>query len=923
MYWNPGGVREHVSDLRMAVQQQNIDVILLGETKLTPGIDLDIPNYHCYRRDEISPRRIPYRGTAILVKMDLIHEELPLPNFLTTRSIGIRTRHAGQELRLYAAYRPPSNQTPFCPSDLNTTLLSGEPTLLAGDLNAKHPAWNSCTTNRAGTVLHADAEDRGYAVIGPEAPTNIPTNPRIRPNVLDIVLHKDLRCPVHLEVLYDLRTQHLPILVVLGGPTGIPHQPLQRKVDWTAYRAELEDMTLMGPLSTPEDVERAALEVKRQLYEAKEVATKTRAATSHCREDLPGHLKADLRKKRELHALWARTRCPRIKRDLNRVAEKLSADVKAFRGTTWEKLIDHVGENEASLYHLNRQLTSTKEPTYPLTNRDGRRCYDDSERAETLAEHLEVQFTPHPVVTTDQDILHHHTVVEEKVQELLAQPHTPISGRDFISPLELTKAIQRLPNRKAAGPDGIPIEALKQMPRRAVVVLARLYNGVLRTQHFPADWKAGKVIMLPKPGKDRRLPASYRPITLLSHVAKLFERLLLRRIRPHIQLRDEQFGFRGAHSTTLQLTRVMHLLAEQRYQYAYTVGVFLDVEKAFDRVWHQGLLHKLDTQTSLPPGLIRIVASFLEGRHFYVAVKEAHSTPRPITAGVPQGSCLSPLLYATFTNDIPTLEGRLRDGEEDVELALFADDSAYFASSRSSKVAAAKLQRVLDLLPDWLDRWKMAVNVGKTAALVTGQQHIHTPPPLKLRGQDVAYTPSVKYLGCHIDRALRMVPMVDHVTTQAKAARALLRPVLSSRLPLRAKLRVYKTYIRSRLTYAAPAWYALLSNTQKRRIEVIQTTTLRLITGAGRFVRNDVIAADLKMKPVEEFVRMLARRMFSRADNGPHLHLRNIAPQHARPPDERFRTWGLRYLLPRDLLWSPTDAEAEDPRTPAEAENTE
>ncbi|KAJ2937413.1 hypothetical protein O0L34_g19102 [Tuta absoluta] len=887
----------------MVAQQQNIQVVLLGETKLAPGSNFRMPNFFVYRRDEVCATG-PYRGTAVLVRRDLIHEELELTPFLTTRSIGVRTRAAGREVRLFAAYRPPYDSTPLHPPDLHA-VLNGEPTLLAGDLNAKHPAWNSRSTNRAGRTLLKDSEDQGYSVIGPTEPTNIPTNASQQANVLDIVLHQNLPFPVHVEVLYDLNTQHLPILVVLGDPSMAPTTSrLRQKVDWKNYREALEDMSIEGPLTTPEEVEQAAHHVKRRIQQAKEAATKTSEAKTQRYDELPPHLKADLRRKRELHALWARTRCPRTKTFLNRVAEKLSADVKDFRGTTWEKLLDHVGEYETSLYHLNRQLTRTKEPICPLINREGRRCYDDSERAETLAEHLETQFTPHPVVTTESSVLEHHAAVEERVREFLLVPTPPLPGDCFISPAELAKAVVRLPNRKAPGPDGIPTAALKQLPRRGITTLARLFNGVLRTSHFPEDWKAGKVIVLPKPGKDRRQPSSYRPITLLSHVAKLFERLLLRRIRPHIQLRDEQYGFRGAHSTTLQLTRVLHHLADERNRERYTVGVFLDIEKAFDRVWHPGLLFKL-LETTLPPGITRILASFLDGRHFYVDVAKAASSAKPIIAGVPQGSCLSPALYALYTNDIPTLEGRLQEWEEDVELALFADDSAYFASSRKAALAASKMQRVLDLLPVWLDKWRMAVNVGKTAAILTGQQRI-LPPPLSLRGQQVNWTSSVKYLGCHIDRALRMVPMVTHVTNQAKGARALLRPVLKSRLPLRTKLKMYKTYIRPRLTYAAPAWYALTSRTQRKKLQIVQNLSLRMVVDAGRYVRNDVIARDLRISSVEEFVRSLARRMYDRADNGPHAHLQNIAPHHARPPDERRRA------VPRDLLRSPTPEE-DDP----------
>ncbi|GBP76203.1 RNA-directed DNA polymerase from mobile element jockey [Eumeta japonica] len=298
------------------------------------------------------------------------------------------------------------------------------------------------------------------------------------------------------------------------------------------------------------------------------------------------------------------------------------------------------------------------------------------------------------------------------------------------------------------------------------------------------------------------------------------------------------------------------------------------MEKAFDRVWHDGLIYKL-IDTSLSPALTKVVANFLQRRSFCVAVDDVLSAPRPIEAGVPQGSCLSPELYAVYTDDIPTLHGHLEDWEDDVMLALYADDSAYFALSRRADLAAKRIQRVLDQLPEWLDKWRMAVNVSKTAALLTGSQR-NMPDQLRLRGQAVEWNTRVRYR-VHIDRSLRMTPQTDHVI-QTSRPRAKLRPILASRLPISTKVAIYKCYIRSRLTYAAPAWYALCSGLQRQRFQAQQNIALRLIAGAGWYVRNDVIARDLGVETIEEFVRRLTRRAFNRADAGPHPSLHNLAP---------------------------------------------
>ncbi|GBP47579.1 RNA-directed DNA polymerase from mobile element jockey [Eumeta japonica] len=106
---------------------------------------------------------------------------------------------------------------------------------------------------------------------------------------------------------------------------------------------------------------------------------------------------------------------------------------------------------------------------------------------------------------------------------------------------------------------------------------------------------------------------------------------------------------------------------------------------------------------------------------------------RPIRARVPQENCLSPSLIATYTDDIPTLRGHLEDWEDDVMLAMYANNSVYFASSQRADLAAGKIQRVFDVLPDWLDKWRMAVNVSRTTAVLTGSQRI-IPVQLRLRG---------------------------------------------------------------------------------------------------------------------------------------------------------------------------------------------
>jgi len=183
---------------------------------------------------------------------------------------------------------------------------------------------------------------------------------------------------------------------------------------------------------------------------------------------------------------------------------------------------------------------------------------------------------------------------------------SPISEPQLATPDEDHEAIRGLKVSKAPGPNGIPNRALKHLPKRAVSLLARIFNAVLRTHHFPQTWKHARVISILKPGKDPALPSSYRPISLLDTIGNLFENILLARILYVVNerglMRDEQFGFRPKHMS-LQLTR--HF-GEKRL----TGAVFLDVAKAFYTVWINGLLCKL-MLFNFPSYIVHTISSYL------------------------------------------------------------------------------------------------------------------------------------------------------------------------------------------------------------------------------------------------------------------------------------------------------------------------
>ncbi|GFT71497.1 probable RNA-directed DNA polymerase from transposon X-element [Trichonephila clavipes] len=253
----------------------------------------------------------------------------------------------------------------------------------------------------------------------------------------------------------------------------------------------------------------------------------------------------------------------------------------------------------------------------------------------------------------DDDFIDH---VEERVDNFLhrnSRRHTA----PLTSPQEIMDIILQLNNKKAPGKDGIKNIALKALPLNAITNITKIFNSCLQQNYFPQEWKHALITVIPKPGKDKKFPDNYRPISLISSLGKIFEKILLKHINNYCDenniIPDFQHGFRSQTSTQHQLLRATNLIVNGFNSKTYTVGLFLDVKKAFDRMWHNGLIYKM-ILFKFPTYLIKIIHSYLDNRTFNVKLNNVLSSQRPILASTPQGSILSPALYNIYTSDFPT-----------------------------------------------------------------------------------------------------------------------------------------------------------------------------------------------------------------------------------------------------------------------------
>ena len=259
--------------------------------------------------------------------------------------------------------------------------------------------------------------------------------------------------------------------------------------------------------------------------------------------------------------------------------------------------------------------------------------------------------------------------------------------------------------------------------------------------------------MLLKPYKLPSLTTSYRPISLISSIMKLFERVIEQRLRSHLEhigfINKHQSGFRRAKATDDHLFRLSQSIMESFNRREYVVAAFLDVEKAFDNVWHNGLRYKI-FQLDLPTKMTRWLSDFLVGRLIQVNENNFFSNQINPKVGVPQGSVLSPLLFLIYVNDLPAPHHNQNS------LSQFADDTAQWAFSLNVRFAAKLLQQDLLKLAMWCAKWRIKLNPEKTNVIIFSRSILtrKTKLNLKLYGKTLKIYPQVKFLGITFDSQL-------------------------------------------------------------------------------------------------------------------------------------------------------------------------
>ena len=406
-------------------------------------------------------------------------------------------------------------------------------------------------------------------------------------------------------------------------------------------------------------------------------------------------LKYLLHKDRKIYSKWnkngrVRDHYARVKLHQEKT-KKAIVDAKSRFLDNLSNKICNPSTGQKTFWSAYKRLSNKKKITnIPPIFDNGKYVSDFKEKSSIFNKYFALQCQPFDIVSTLPTFA----------------PLTSNSLTDiYFSHAQIIAIIKKLDSKKANGFDNISAAMLKVCPEEVAIPLFLIFNKCLESGSFPSSaWKHANVQPVHKKNC-RQDKSNYRPISLLCICSKIYEKIVFDAMYKFFLennlLSPNQSGFRPGDSTINQLLAITTEIYNSFENRQETRAAFLDISKAFDKVWHSGLIFKLK-QNGICGNLLNMLENYLSDRKQRVILNGTESSWEPIFSGVPQGSVLGPLLFLIYINDLTQ--------HISANIKLFADDSSLFIKVSNVETAHHTLMRDLDTITAWARLWKMKFN---------------------------------------------------------------------------------------------------------------------------------------------------------------------------------------------------------------------
>jgi ribonuclease HI len=541
----------------------------------------------------------------------------------------------------------------------------------------------------------------------------------------------------------------------------------------------------------------------------------------------------------------------------NRNALKLDyIEIKAFykskilkqKTKSWNEFVEQsTKDNPWGLIYKIAKNKHKSEIVNELIDSSGQLITDNKRIAETFLKKL------FPEDEFERDLQIHIDIRAEVEEE-----YTQINDLPFTEQ-EITEVVLAQNAKKCPGEDGFTADIVKNTHLTRVSFLPKLYNKCLDIGVFPDCWKTSIVKVIKKVGKsDYRQTSAYRPISLLSVFAKIFEKLMINRITHYLQtnklLNNNQYGFTAQRSTDDALHSLKDFIKNAFQKKGFALIIALDAIGAFDHTWWPKILYQL-RKKGVPMNLYYLSKSYFHNRYAKLWHQNVEAK-RKLTLGCPQGSASGPWFWNIYYDDL-----ELNGDAEDEFLEKFADDTILELFAFTTVDIEAKANQALAKVQKWAESNKLEYNAQKTACVLFTNKLNYIKPKVYLNGENLSVSTSFKHLGLYFDSKLRWTVHAHYLKTKASQVIMNLLSFAKLKYGLNSKAleTIYKGAVLPLISYSCSVWIEAIDNECiKKPFEILQRQVALRICKAYRTVSSEAANIISNLMPIDLYLKQTA-----------------------------------------------------------------
>lgn len=520
-----------------------------------------------------------------------------------------------------------------------------------------------------------------------------------------------------------------------------------------------------------------------------------------------------LRKKKVAFNRWMQTKDGHDYQEYAKARNAAKTETRRAVRDFEKEVAKQAKKNPKAFYRYVNSKLKTRTGVGNLRTKDGDELVNNSEKAEAFSSFFSDVFTR-------EDMHSLPTINKESSVDM--------SDVD-IDEGQVLELLNHLQPDKSPGSDGLHPRVLRECAQILAQPLTIIFQSSLREGCLPQCWKEANITAVYKKGS-RSDTCNYRPISLTSVCCKIMEKLIRKAMLKHMMenklFSEQQHGFVYGRSCTTQLLQVMDKLTEILDKGGAIDIVYLDLAKAFDAVPHQRLLLKLRSY-GIAGKLLEWITNFLTGRRQRVGVAGEFSAWREVLSGVPQGSVLGPILFICYINSMPETVSSF--------LYMYADDTKVFRRVDVDG-ATTELQKDLDSLVEWSEKWQLRFNADKCKVMHIGGSR-NMKAVYRMANSELHETEEEKDLGVWIDNTGKPSCHVSHAVRKANQLLGLIRRSFTY-MDAALMKQLFTSIVRPHLEYANVVWHPYLKK-DIELLESVQHRASKMVPGLAKMRYED------------------------------------------------------------------------------------